>query len=456
MESVEQAVLYVRTLGPRRSIEVAAATELVRPSDLTELIGWFGPDDTEVLLHFDKSNLFFHPLPSGDFALGLIFPAQGGFFSFLQPPSSFFVRVLVVPPRTLLHYANNPLSLYRDLDRRRKIPLFRRPPRRVHPLTVSRRLSPFDRPSVLALSQRFGAAAIARLVQLSGVSLCTFFVSPVYSQELLEVLFCLFPVRFRTELTFATELFFSARTPLRLIGVSGERRQLLEQADGLGIPLLLLQDAPATPPHQQDNHFFAGDAWSRLIYVVLRTENYDFFESRLKSEAAQSLTASWSGEGMDGNWRELQIMGESWLKELGVETPPSSCREEPEESIDVALLTSSKGIGAVLADRSTMRKESVVSPRAAIVMQPRQRELLVQVDSEVTRLLFGEATRLPMLQNTWRELQQLLSWSEKERLREEFIALIHSMLVKGRDSFSPQRSNQNVNLLDVLIVFLGE
>ena len=453
MESVEQVILYIRTIGCRRSVEVAGATELVRPSDLTELIGWFGQNDTETLIRFDKSNLFFHPLPSGDFALGLIFPGESGFFSFLQPPHSFFVRILVVPSRTLLYFVNNPVALYRELEGR--IPLFRRPPRRIHPLTVSRRISPFDRQSVLGLSQRFGATAIARLVHMASVSLCTFFVSPILSQDLLYGLLSLFPIRFRTELTFASELFFSVRTPLRLIGVSGKRQQLAEQADGLGVPLLLLQDANATPPRREEMQGFAGNAWSQLVHFVLRTENYDFFESRLKSEAVHRLTASWDDESTDGDFHELQEMGESWLKELGVETLPSY-RDESEATIDFALWFSSRGNAVSLADRSTRRKEPAVSPRAIIVKQPRQRELLAQVDSDVARLLIGDTTRLPALQNAWRELQQLLAWNEKEQLREEFVSLIHSVLVKGRDSFPPQLPGRSVNLLEVLAIFLSE
>ena len=463
MESVEQVILCVRTIGHRRAVEIAGATELVRTTDLTELIGWFGQDDTEALLRFDTSNLFFHPLPSGDFALGLIFSAQNGLFSFFQPPRSFFVRILVIPPHTLLHYANNPISLYRDLDQRRKVPLFRRSPRRVHPLTVSRRSPVFDRQAVLGLSQRFGAATVARLVQMSSVSLCTFFASSMHSRDLLGALLNLFPVRFRPELTFATELFFSARTPLRLIGTSGEWR-LAEQADGLGVPLVLLKDVETTPLRQRDNRPFSGDAWSRLVHFVLRTGNYDFFESRLKSEAARNSATSWNGESMGGDFSELQEMGKIWLQELCQETLPTQRRtnalpgndNELEAAIGSVLRYPSGGSAISLAERSAVKKESVVSPRATIVRQPRQQELLAQIDSDVTRLLFGDSTRLPALQTAWQELRQLLPWNEKEQLREEFVSLIHSVLVGKRDSFPARLPHRSVELLDVLLVFLGE
>ena len=457
MEPVEQAILYVRNIGQRRTVEIAAATELVRTSDLTEMIGWFAQDETETLLRFDTSNLFFHPLPSGDFALGLIFPAQSGFFSFLQSPRAFFVRILVVPPRTLLNYANNPISLYRDLVQRQKIPLFRRPPRRVQPLSVSRQTAPFDRQMVLELSRRYGAPAVARLVQLASVSLCTLFASPTHAPSLIGAILNLFPVRFRTELTFATELFFSVRIPLRLIGVSGERQRLAEQADGLGVPLVLLRD-DAAPFRHRNLQAFAGEPWTRLIHIVLQTENFGFFESRLKTEATLT-TVGWNDEAADGDFDELQRIGEHWLREWDNDLPPSPYRPVRSQDADESeppMLSVDPSNAVLTAERTAIKTQSVVSPRAIIVKHPRQQELLTQVDSDLARLLFGDTTRLPMLQSAWRELQRLLPWNDKERLREEFVALIHSVMVKGRNSFSPQRPNRSVNLLDVLVVFLGE
>ena len=454
MELVEQAILYVRTIGRRRVVEVACTTELVRTPDLTELIGWFAQDDTESLLRFDTLNLFFHPLPSGHFALGLIFPSQHGFFSFLQPPSSFFVRVLVVSPQTLLNYAGHPILLYRDLERRHKIPQFRRPPRRVHPLVASRRCSPFDRQAVLGLLRCFGALSIARLVQLSNASLCTFFASSIHPVGLIGALLNLFPVRFRTELTFATELFFSDRTPLRLIGVSGERRQLVEQADGLGVPLLLLRDGEMTLPRRKSGQVFVRDPWARLIHLVLRTENFDFFESHLKSDMTLNPTPSWTAD-----FSELREIGENWLRDLGEDPPPQPLQATSlpiSEAGRETPLALSSGNTVLLAKRTALKKELVVSPRATIAKHPRQRELLAQIDSDLARLLFGDSTRLPTLQHAWRELQQQLAWSEKERLREEFVSLIHSVLVKSRGSLPSAPPSRSVNLLDVLIIFLDE
>jgi hypothetical protein len=49
-----------------------------------------------------------------------------------------------------------------------------------------------------------------------------------------------------------------------------------------------------------------------------------------------------------------------------------------------------------------------------------------------------------------------LTWEEKELLREEFVALIHAMFVNGHDPLPRQLANRSVNLLDILVVFLGE
>ncbi len=467
MEPVEQVILYVRTIGRRRVVEVANATEFVRTSDLTEMVCWFDQEESDAIVCFDRPNLFFHPLPSGEYAVGLIFPAQGNFFSFLQPPNSFFVRVLVVHPQTLSAYANNPVSLYRDFERRRKIPLFRRPPRRVHPLTPSRSFVPFDRQAVLGLLRRFGAANLVRLARSMNDSLSTLFSSPMSAPDVIDAMLNLYPVRFRTELTFASELFLSARTPLRMIGLSRERRRLVDQADEFGLPLIRLEETEQTSHRRKNEQPFVDDPWSSLLYKILQSENFVFFEVHLKNEAAQSLSLDWNDVLSENDLSDLQYLAKAWLRELDegnapgsrqqVKTEPDVKRQIDDENIiSFVPMAPADGIGLAVAERSTVQTASSIELRTEIAKQPRQQELLARIDSDLARALFGDTTVLTSLENAWRELYHLLRWHERDRLREEYVALIHSMLVNDRDRSSTQTPQRSVNLLDVLLLFLGE
>jgi len=388
MEPVEQVILYIRSTGRMRTVEAVNTTERVRSSDIPELIGWFDQEGTETVLYFDTSNLFFHPLPSGDYAVGIVFPPWD---------NSFFVRVLIVPSTTLLKFANNPISLYRELAQRQQIPPLSHPPRRVHPLKVSQGAPPFDRQAVLKVVNRLGTEAVARLVRSLQDSLSTFFTSSMEAADVIDAALNLFPIHFRTELTFATEPFFSDLTPLRLVGVGGNRRQIVKRTK-----ILFELDAIESQPTQHKDKQESNDDFRlRLVNDVLRTGNFDLFESYLKNEALQSFA---------DDFGKIPSVGEP---------------------------------------------EPVIPLRADIAETPRQRELLAQIDAALTRVLLGDGDAIPPLQNAWQELQQLLPWDEQDRLREKFIANIHSVSVKRDEQPSSRTPCQSVGLLDLLLVFLG-
>ncbi len=461
MEPVEQIILNVRQNKQSRHIDVACATEMVRTSDLAELVGWFSQDVSELIVRFDTPNLFFHPLPSGDFAVGIIFPSQTDFFSVLRQPNDFIMRVLIVPQQTLRQWGNNPIALYRHFEQRGRLPFFTRPPKRIRSLTP--KLTPSSsspRNQIHRLVEKFGPHGIAMVIQSLQDAVCTFFSSSIYSVDVIDALFEIFPVPWRTELTFASELFFSLKTPLRFVGVAGERRIVSERARSLGVPLIRLDDFAVESVPSYRSVPETWHPWTRFVFHCLRTGDVDILLTQLNTELNRDRSFEAEEEISVGNFDALQRIASRYLWNIEAEsqrTPTNPLPIQDDEIWNAIPLISLKpSIGAdVFGSNATALKESPSrSPRLRIAQNQPLLELLVSVDSSMARALFGDTSALPTLKSAWDALRAQLGWEDREQLREEFLALVHSVATEERNPADVRSPRRNVGILDVLLIFL--
>lgn len=482
MEPIEQVFLHVRSVGNVRSAEVTAATELVRSEDLSEIVSWFSDREDESILRFDLSQLFFHPLPSGDFAIGAIEPCQKNVFSLFLPPKSFFVRIFVVPARTLSLKGNNPISLYDELRRRKKFVPSGKAPKRLRPVVPSRNVELLNENILEATAFDPGPVAMTMLSQSLFDSECSFFsVSPAsVSLKILAGLIELLPLRYRCELTFSSELNYSPNRSFRLIGVGNSRRQATWLSGTLGIPIVRLEEfrRDAVPPESR-----VLDPWPGFVFELFQTGQFSVLRRELEIEYESLLSATENDSTPVMSWNGLHEIAARrirWFHDPSF----SGDRHATDRFKDDALptheefLRCSTTVGRILPmldrendDLSKKRQilESAIPPetktRDGKVFSsenildrmnrfPDLKDSFEELDSRISEILSGVSDEVSFVRKTWKNLCRRIPWEDRDRLREEYLGSIRGTLISPRedDSFDPSR--QNARLLELMLVFL--
>ena len=455
MEPVEQVFLRVSTTHGFRTAEITTATDLVRVSDMTEIVGWFTDAEDNSVIRFDTLNIFFHPLPSGDYAIGVIYPDQRGFFSFLQPPKSFYIRILVVPPRTLLVKGNNPPALYEELRRRRKIPLVSRAPKRLAPIQPLNIPLLSDDELLTALADSPGPEAMAAVSQALFETECSFLYSPKRPiLSILSGLFELLPISFRTELTFSTDLFFSVQNPFRIIGLAGPRRQVLGQAQALGIPLMVVEnnEKAGTPMSPRPL-----SAWPRFVAEVFRQRRFDFLKQQWKHEYDQALSTFDEESPRMVDWEHLNHLADSWRSDSLSGLPDLSETHDKKSDAPLETLENvEKLLPMIDAENRRSTFSETVKTKPAIVMAerlPHLRNEIRHFDTLLARLVFDDSRLLPEVRSTWHDLCIRTTGEERELLCEEYLGRIRSILISnsGQDTPRPERSATLLQLMSILL-----
>jgi hypothetical protein len=405
------------------------------------------------MIRFDTLNLFFHPLPSGDYAIGIIYPAQRGFFSFLQPPKTFYVRVLIATPQTLLEKGNHPIALFDEFRHRHKIPLVSTPPKRLVPLVPLHTPATIDVKLLESLAQTCGAQNIARLVQSLFDAECTLFTSrPVSTLSVISALIDLLPLRYRTELTFSTDLFFSLRNPFRLIGCCGNPKRSVQYAKILGFPLIALESGDCKPMGD-------FDPWSRFVYQLFQTRNFSFLKQQFQNEYSNFVSSAGVAFWANIFWENLHDVGLSWSKTLlrGSAEPMILPRADQLSTHSVEELRCLTAVEQLIPLVEQEGKAAATKQRTVPKLAeqfPRFQKEMNALDSDIARAVFGDETVLSRIQTTWRSLESKLNWDEKDTVREEYIALIRTILVQTPESGDTQKLLRSSQLLDLMMIFL--
>lgn len=488
MEAVEQIFLFVQSKDGFRRAEVVAATDRIRFCDQAELVRWFSGSEQETAICFDSTCLFFHALPSGCFALGVLYSCDDGLLSLFKPPESFFVRILVVSAKTLLQKGNNPIFLYRELSREGKLPFLRKAPNKLSPLTVSDKRRILDHDLLHRLAAEPGAAALAAVEQSLCDELCLFMFRPTNLAmiHLIEGLIDLLPICFRTELSFSTELFFSANHPFRLIGFSGNKKVASRWSIASGIPLLDLDRRQKTKTSSCPASF---DAWPQFAFQILKDGRLDDFERIQENEFDQLVSAPRNENLCLLDWNDLHEIADRWSEAIREGKKPeqslfstTSNRSTEESRFHAGHPTkeilrcsstfdrilplldkesrpfniNQETIASILSDfRNGPDKYSEFSDDQSNPTKSRQfYELAEKWDRTVGQFFSGgDFESLEKIHGIWNQLQSCLTRNQLDEIREEYLARIRVAVTDFSEN-GEKKADRNARFLDLMLLLL--
>jgi hypothetical protein len=353
MNRIDQVIIRVQfDRSSDRAVEVVAVTDKVRKDDINEIIEWFVYNDSKAYIQFDRENVFFHPLPYGDFALGVINHLGNNVYSCLKDVESFFVRVLIISPNVLLSHANNPIAIYDKLCGLGAITNITKPPDNLIPLEVPQPSLVCDTAILKKIASEIGAVAISRLFQSLLDSVSTIF-RPYNSHSslfILNGLFNLLPVRFRPSLTFSTSFFLSPFNPPQAIGFYGNNKQAIKLAKQSGTSLVDFEwfSCYSNPPQN-----VCLGQWSQLVLRILTDEDFAFLEYQIKTDAELDNE---SEEFID--WQELNDLAIIWQRNHPKR--PITCKANSNNTSESAARGLEQSLAAVEMLLAEVKRKPVV------------------------------------------------------------------------------------------------
>ena len=258
-------------------------------------------------------HLYFHPLPSGCYALCRL----SSFYDEENDCISRFSHGLIITPRLLRAFHNNVLGIYRSLAARSDfqwLTATRREeatPRQLTGLQMGVRNSPIIDTDLLDAFRSYpGTTTFVNLLASSINSVCTVFTWLSPSLPLIDGIIQCLPKALRLEISFSTSLHFSGLRPLRLMAVHENSLKARDICQKYAVPFFHLfhNDENFVREKLQSLHH-----WANLIYQVIEREQYDFLAENLKGPL-QSF--SFETEHGTPDWFSLNKIGETLLDEF--------------------------------------------------------------------------------------------------------------------------------------------
>ena len=449
MLPVEQVFYQVHLQSGNWITQISAATQDIHRADKTEIADWFTGSEKDLALRCNPFNLFFHPLPSGQHALGVIYPARQSFLSLFQQPQSFHVRVLIVSPKALFEHGNHPVALFDTLRQQQQLPFVVEPPTQLSPLVPTATPLPINISLLETLVNRLGAMSLAQLTQSLFNAESTLFTSrSVSSLSVLSALFDLLPIHYRPELTFSSEFFFSSKNSFRLSGFSRLRKQTVRSMKQWGVPVISLE-------HGNKGSLETLDPWARFIYQLLQSRNFDFLERHRSIEHQQATLPSVDSQPIV--WNNLHEVGVSLSKAMVSGTLPDThilATDFPNHSLEELRCVAAvdQMIPMLTVPQSNVTKP--VKDQRLADQFPQYKEELSKLETYLVRVIFGDESVLPDIKQVWMLLLTQLDEELKEALRESVIATIHAVLVP-QDGDVGKRLLRHSQLLELMVFFLG-
>ena len=508
MEPIQQVILAVSADETCWQCDVIASTDSVNPVDLQELVDWFSEEIPDSAFRFELTNLFFHPLPSGNYTIGRMIPQTGSIFSFLNNQRAFYVQHLIVSPEMLLQYANNPILLFQKIHSLGAVQLFRKPPKTVTPIILPKPSTPIpfvDQRLLGELAVNPGPKALSILLQATLDSVCTFFTGGPATIRVISGLFNLFPISWRPELTFSTEFHFSRSRPLKLVGVSGGTSMFRMNSSDIGISFCDL----AAIRRAENQTITLLDAWPLFIYHVLRKRNYAFLQDKLRLEfdATRYNGSMYDLPGTDPD--ELRVLANKWFADF-LKTdksknalPKLNCpdkmdntlfvfpdfnKEESEivsdrfadclaqekaedekefaeteefqtkfeEKPETKPSTELPGSLATLIQQKVVRlNDSVASPLLKRINKyPFLKDELKWLESCVARVLLGDNSALVPFRICWNGICSRLNSMQQLELAEDYIVLVRDFMNQHSLRDDPRLLERDINIMEFLDVIL--
>jgi len=445
---VEQVFLQVRLQTGHWTPQVAAATESVQRVDLDEMTDWFTGNDKELSLRCDPYNLFFHPLPTGHYALGVMYPVQKNFFSLFQQPQVFNVRVLLITPQCLLEHGNHPVALFEAFRHRHQIPFVSQPPQHLTPLTSPAPLLQINVSLLDNLQKRLGAMSLAQLTQSLFNAECTLFTSrSVSALSVLSALFDLLPIHYRPELTFSSDFFLTTKNAFRLSGFSRLPHRTVRLMKQWGVPVIALERG-------NKGSVETLDPWSRFIFQLLQSRNFGFWERYWNLEYRQAARSPVESKMI--MWDNLNEVGVLLSKAMQSGSLPEkliSATDVPSHTLEeLRCVAAVEQMIPMLEDRKPHAAKPMNDQRLGERF-PQFREELSELEVYLVRGIFGDESVVPHLKQGWRRLTPRLDGETRETIQEMIVATIHAVLM-SLEGDTERRLHRSSQLLELMIFFL--
>ena len=341
MDPIEQVILYVKDYRKPETGEILSKTPGVSAIDEEELIGWafdFEGDSLEPSVAgpylqdmglgaefpeymgdltgqwaLKEMCLYFHPLPSGCYALCRL----SSFQDETDHVASRFVHALVLTPRLLRAYHNNVLTIYQSLAARSSFQwLVPTCPEEViaqnlTAIKVGIRHTPVINADLLETFRDYpGATSFANLLSSSINSVCTIFTRISPSIPLINGVIQCLPVSLRLEMSFSTSLHFSGMRPIRLMAVHENSQVARDVCQKYAVPFFHFFHIDENVVREK---ILSNPSWSNFVFHVIDQGKFDFFDSCL-----QGRLKSFSFETGYGaaNWYALNRVGKTLLDEF--------------------------------------------------------------------------------------------------------------------------------------------
>jgi hypothetical protein len=303
MEAIEQLVYASGDGQPGEGSRRVVASPGLSEADVAEVLAWEPQPEAILPAGAEPTCLHFHPLPSGASAIGRTTcparrpGARGGLKAVVQ--------CLVVPPRTLARFANNPFALLRAAQAGGMPHELEELPCRLDALRLEGRTPIIDAALLRQLRLYPGPEWMAAVVHAALDSPNTAIVGSLQMEHLLAGVISCLPPECRTAMSFSIGLRFSSRRPYRLVAMSHDADEQQRMARLYNVPML---DLGSRPPAE----FAPIGSWGRLVHRVLRTGRVSFFAGQLARRP------------LDFSPRDLPALGLQLLEELDA----SACEEE--------------------------------------------------------------------------------------------------------------------------------
>lgn len=502
MQPVERILISMERKEGTVSNLLLGMTPAVAQIDLAEIMDWSYALQIGGIEHFDPLNLVFFPLPGGSFALGrLLFDFQ----TFQQMKREiFFFQILVISSDTLRTFDNNPVRIYEKALASGQLMTnsFLNDNRKELLATIAHRqaaqnfslgetdqqkshsgelapfeldcspLDPADQTELLkGLAVEPGSRSVAILIQSILDSIVTSFYQKNSAIHLLQGIFELLPIHWRTELSFSLGLCFSGEHYLRLVSSDKGHsfRKVTSSASNEIVSDASLPYIDLTAIKEDQMNFEVIEGWPLFIELVLQKEAFEFLRQKMQADYREREVDSFGEPEVFCDTETIHFLGFEWLYQL-----KHLISQNPDFLKDFDLSISRADQAHPLLETDLPYPENprqeiefeqplaicdgknIFSPFQRLTARfPDQIEELTRLDSLIAHFMNGSFFSKEILEKFWSDLQKK---SEEEFLwaiREEYIHYIRTFLLNRDSDQIDEAMRENVAALDIINMFIN-
>lgn len=263
---VKQAVYTSVRTGRNEGYQLAARSPGISDQEARELMQWGPGHDSLYPDSPAETSINFHHVESGAYCVsqtklaGREYSGRGG--------RRVHTHMVLVPPQTLLRFANNPFRVMDALIAAGRVESCEDVPARLEPVNLIGRASPVNTTNLKQVLRHTGPHALAALVNAALNTQRLGLVSKISGQKLFRALLDLLPLSARPAFSLTTGLRVSATRNYRLVvlpSLADEQRRAIRQVH-LDV-LDLSGDLPTK--------YAPKDGWPELVHYLLRTEQFE-------------------------------------------------------------------------------------------------------------------------------------------------------------------------------------